>query len=162
MPSLTFQALSSRRQLALLFGLWWRHMRRRPTRLGEAPRLSGTPTFLLLNLLTIGYMAPLVWRNVAASMERNHAAFAWHVLGIVLIGLGSGAQKAAAALQVRGMRNDGFLDALPLTTLARLGLQLADGSFVVLLTPVIPGCRRMASSAWPPRPHRHCSPCSPT
>jgi membrane protease YdiL (CAAX protease family) len=130
--------LSSRHQLALLLGLWWRHMRRRPTRLGDAPRLSGTPTFLLLNLLTIGYMAPLVWRNVAASMERNRAAFAWHVLGIVLIGLGSGAQKAAAALQVRGMRNDAFLDALPLTTLARLGLQLADGSFVVLLTPVIP------------------------
>lgn len=131
-------ALSSRRQLALLLALWWRHMRRRPTRLGDAPRLSGTPTFLLLNLLTIGYMAPLVWRNVAASMERNHAAFAWHILGIVLIGFGSGAQKAASALQVRGMRNDAFLDPLPLTTLARLGLQLADGSFVVLLTPVIP------------------------
>ena len=131
-------ALHSRRQLLLLLGLWWRHCSACGGGTCASPRLSGAPTYLLLNLLTIGYMAPLVWRNVATSMERNVAAFGWHALGVALIAFGSGAGKAASAFQVRGMRNDGFLDPLPLTTLARLGLELADGFFVVLLMPVVP------------------------
>ena len=65
-----------RKQLPLLWSLWWRHVRRRAARVGEAPKLSGMPTFLLINLLSVGYLAPLVWRAVTTSMLDQRSLFA--------------------------------------------------------------------------------------
>jgi membrane protease YdiL (CAAX protease family) len=129
---------SASQQLGLLLGLWWRHMRRRALRVGDAPKLSGVPTSLLLNLLSMFYLAPVAWRAVAHSMRHDPAFFAWHLAGVLMLALGTGTSKAATALQVRGTRNDAFLEPLPLMTLARLGLQLADGFFLVPLALVVP------------------------
>jgi membrane protease YdiL (CAAX protease family) len=128
---------SVRRQLVLLLALYWKHMRRRPARLGAAPKLSGVPTFLLLNLMSLAYLAPMVWRTVAKDVERAPGSFAWHALGIVLLGLGSGTTAGAAAFQVQGVRSDAFLDSLPVSPAARLALQLADGALIVSFTSVI-------------------------
>lgn len=126
------------RQLGLLLSLWWRHMRRRATRMGEAPKLSGAPTFLLINLLSLAYLVPLVWRTVTLGMGSDEGFFAWHQLAALSIAFGAGLSKGAATLQLRGMRNDAFLEPLPLTPSARLGLQLADGFFVLPLAFVVP------------------------
>lgn len=125
-------------QLALLLGLWWRHMRRRAARLGEAPKQSGAPTFLLLNLMVAGYMATLVWAAVVRTVGKDHALVGWHLLGVLVIGLGSGISKGAGGVRLRGTRNDAFLEPLPLTLLARLGLQLADTIFILPLVVTVP------------------------
>lgn len=126
------------RQIVLLLGLWWRHMRRRAVRIGEAPKLSGVPGFLLINVISVGYMAPAIWRAVSGSMAAHEGFFAWHMLGVLLVAFGGGATKAAGALQLRGMRNDGFLEALPLMPVATLSLQLIDGVVLILLALVVP------------------------
>ena len=113
-------------------------MRRRARRPGETPKVSGVPTFLLLNLVSIAYMGPLVWRAVTQSMESDPRFFAFHMLGVLVAALGSGASAAAGALQVRGARSDAFLEPLPLNTFARLGLQLADAFAVIPLALVVP------------------------
>lgn len=132
------KSAGSLRQAWLLLGLWWRHMRRRAARLGDAPKQSGAPTFLLLNLLVSSYMAALVWGSVARSAKKDPALFAWHMAGILLVALGTGLSKGAQSLQLRGTRNDAFLQPLPLHLLARLGLQIADSVFVVPLAIVVP------------------------
>ncbi len=133
-------------QLALLLGLWWRHMRRRAARLGEAPKQSGAPTFLLLNLMVAGYMATLVWGAVARTVGKDRALVGWHLLGVLVIGLGSGISKGAGGLRLRGTRNDAFLEPLPLTLLARLGLQLADTIFILPLVVTVPVAAAIALS----------------
>lgn len=129
---------STRRQVALLLGLWWRHMRRRAVRVGEAPKIAGVPGFLLINLISIGYLAPLSWRAVTGDMTSGESYFALHMLGMLLIAFGSGAAKGAAALQLRGMRNDAFLEPLPLRTLATLALQLGDAFPMLVLALTVP------------------------
>ncbi len=125
------------RQLGLLLGLWWRHVRRRPMRLGDAPKQSGVPTFLLFNLLSLAYSLPLVFRGVAQDVEHHPSFLAWHLLGSGALALGNGISKGAATLQLRGGRSDEFLAALPLSLQARLGLQLADGYFMWLIALVV-------------------------
>jgi uncharacterized protein len=126
-------------QLALLVGLWWRHMRRRPTRLGESPKLSGAPFFLLMTLFSSGYMAVFVWQNVVRNVRSDRGLFTWHVLGMCVLGFAMGVTKGAVRLQVRGMRDDSFLDPLPLQVFARLGLHLADTlTFAMPLALVVP------------------------
>src|SRR5688572_19044374 len=99
---------SGLRQLRVLHRLWWHHMRRRALRVGVAPSRSGTPTFLLLNLFLTAYMALIAARVVFRSVGDEPAAFAWHILGVLLIGFGSGMTQGAARLQLRGTRNDTF------------------------------------------------------
>lgn len=126
------------RQLALLLGLWWRHMRRRPRRLGDLPKQSGVPTFLLINLLSLGYMTPLAFSSIKSSVKFDLACFAWHALGIAFTGLGAGLSPSAVAMHGRTGRNDLFLEAMPLALFARVGLSLLDGYMGLLLAFVVP------------------------
>jgi membrane protease YdiL (CAAX protease family) len=105
---------------------------------GDAPKLSGLPAVLLINLLSAGYFAPMAFRAVRESVKADAAYFAWHVLGIVLAALGSGAARGATTLQIRGGRNDGFLQPLPLLLPPRLGLSLLDGFLAMLVALLIP------------------------
>ncbi len=106
-------------------------MRRRPVRLGQAPKLSGVPTFLIIQLLSATYLALFTWQSVARDAKRDPATLDWHMLGVLVVGFGVGMTKGASKLQLRGMRDDSFLEALPLSTPARLGLQLADGLTII-------------------------------
>jgi membrane protease YdiL (CAAX protease family) len=130
-------ALSTRRQTALLLVLWWRQMRRRATRIGAAPKVSGVPSFLLLNLIGIGYLMPIAWRAVLRDMDEHEASFAWHIIAMLMFAFGTGATKAAGGFQLRGSRNDAFLEPIPLNPLAALALQLSDGLGMILITLVI-------------------------
>jgi membrane protease YdiL (CAAX protease family) len=125
-------------QLALLFGLWWRHMRRRASRLGDTPKLSGVPTSLLLNVLTTCYLTIPVWQSVTRSVALDPGLFTWHMLGATTCAFGIGVSKGSGRLQLRGLRNDAFLEPLPLATLARLGLQFADGFLLMPLALTVP------------------------
>ncbi len=126
------------RQVTLLLSLWWTHMRRRARRVGDAPKRSGAPTFLLISSLSSAYMVVLGWRTVARSVADDPALFAWHGLGALCLALGSGISKGSGALKVRGARDDDFLEPLPLTTAARVALQLADSTFLLPLMLAIP------------------------
>lgn len=138
LPVSVVRSAGALRQIALLLGLWWRHMRRRAARVGEAPKTTGVPGFLLINLISIGYLTPLIWRTVLRDMEQVEGSFAWHLLGMLTFAFGNGATKAAGNLQVRGARNDAFLEPLPLRPLATLVMQLADGLIgLLVLAPVI-------------------------
>ena len=137
-PSTGPTAPSALRQLGLLARLWWLHMRRRAMRLGDAPRQSGAPMFLVLNLFVAAYMATLVGSAVARSCKHDSNGILGHLLGIWALALGSGIAKGASTLQVRGTRNDSFLEPLPLKLAARLGLQLADSFFLVPMVLAVP------------------------
>jgi membrane protease YdiL (CAAX protease family) len=125
-------------QLTLLIGLWWRHMRRRPRRLGDLPKQSGVPTFLLINLLSLGYLTPLAFSTIKSAVDFDLASFAWHALGLATTGIGTGCASHAAVLQPRGGRNDLFLEALPISPTARLGLSLMDGYLALLFALIVP------------------------
>lgn len=122
------------RQLRILLRLWWLQVRRRPLRVGEAPKLSGAPTFLLISLLSAGYLAMITWQSVARNVKEDPGRFTWHILGVLVLGFGTGVARSAGRLQVRGTRNDAFLDALPLRSFARLGLQFIDTFTFIPLT----------------------------
>ncbi|HKU42909.1 MAG TPA: CPBP family intramembrane glutamic endopeptidase [Polyangiales bacterium] len=126
MNELTPRAPGALRQFRSLCGLWWRHLRRRPLRAGEAPKVSGTPALLLIGALTSGYITVILWQNVVRHVRVERANFAWHAAGILLFGFGTGLIKGSVRLHVRGTRNDVFLEPLPLRPLARLGLRLID------------------------------------
>jgi membrane protease YdiL (CAAX protease family) len=65
-------------------------------------------------------------RDARVSQAHTPRTAAMARVGRVMAGFAMGMQKGASRLRVRGMRDDAFLDALPLTTFSRLGLQLAD------------------------------------
>jgi membrane protease YdiL (CAAX protease family) len=125
---------SGLRQFRILIGLWWLQLRRRPMRVGEAPRLSGAPTFLLISVLSAGYLALITWQSVARNVQQDPGRFTWHMVGVLLLGFASGLSRGAGKLQVRGTRNDAYLDTLPLRTLARLGLVFVDTFTFIPLT----------------------------
>jgi membrane protease YdiL (CAAX protease family) len=125
---------SGLRQFRILLRLWWLQMRRRPLRVGEAPKLSGAPTFLLISVLSAGYLAMIAWQSVARNVNEDPGRFTWHMLGVLLLGFATGVARGSSKLQVRGNRNDAFLDTLPLRTLARLGLQFVDTFTFIPLT----------------------------
>jgi membrane protease YdiL (CAAX protease family) len=129
---------SARKQFWLLGKLWWLQLRRRPMRLGESPRMSGTPTFLLLSLFVDACLAFVLWQTVARNVRHDARLFAWQILPVLLFGLGHGIATGAVRLQVRGTRNDAFLEPLPLATLARLGRQFGDAIGVIPLSLVVP------------------------
>ncbi|HET6335583.1 MAG TPA: type II CAAX endopeptidase family protein [Polyangiales bacterium] len=122
------------RQFRILIRLWWLQMRRRPMRVGEAPKISGAPTFLLISVLSAGYLAMIAWQSVARNVKEDPGRFTWHMLGVLLLGFATGLSRGAGKLQVRGTRNDAFLETLPLRTLARLGLQFIDTFTFIPLT----------------------------
>jgi membrane protease YdiL (CAAX protease family) len=128
------RAPSGLRQLRFLIKLWWLQMRRRAVRVGEAPKLSGAPTFLLLTLFGAAYLAMVTWQSVARNVQQHVGNFTWHMLGVLLLGFGTGMSKRFGRLQLRGTRSDTFLDALPLRTLALVGLPFADTATFVPLT----------------------------
>jgi membrane protease YdiL (CAAX protease family) len=131
-------SLSAHRQSRLLFSLWWRHLRRRAIRVGDAPKLSGVPGFLLMGLISVGYLSPFTWSSVARDVDREPAFFAWHMLAMLASMAGAGVMKATSALQIRGTRNDAFLEALPLSSAALLALHVGDSYLLVLLALVVP------------------------
>ncbi len=137
------------RQLGFLLSVWWKHMRRRARRVGDAPKRAGAPTLLLLNLLSTAYMVSFVWRSVTRSVEHEPGFFAWHMLAVLSIALGTGVSKGAGALQLRGMRNDAFLEPLPLAPLARIALQLADSFFVIPFAIAVPIAAGLAQDSLP-------------
>ncbi len=120
------RAPSSLQQFRLLVRLWWLHIRRRPMRVGEAPKVSGVPGFLLISALSTAYMAMIGWQTVVRNVSIDPGRFTWHAFGVMLLGFAIGLSKGMGRLKVGGSRNDAFLDALPLRTFARLGLRLAD------------------------------------
>jgi membrane protease YdiL (CAAX protease family) len=120
------RAPSGARQFWTLARLWWLYIRRRPTRSGETPRLSGVPTFLLISAIGTGYMMLITWQTVARNVERHPGTFVWYAFGVMLLGFSQGLAKAGGKSQLAGTRDDAFLEALPLRTLARLGLRLTD------------------------------------
>jgi membrane protease YdiL (CAAX protease family) len=138
---------SGTRQLALLLRLWWRHMRRRPRRLGDLPKQSGVPTFLLINLLSLGYLTPLAFSSIKSSVKFDLACFTWHALGVALAGFGAGLSPSAVAMHARAGRNDLFLEAMPISLLARVGLSLVDGYMGLLLACVVPLAGSSAAGA---------------
>jgi membrane protease YdiL (CAAX protease family) len=131
-------APSALRQFKLMIGLWWLFVRRRPTRIGDAPKLSGPPVFLLIGLVSTGYMALLAWLTVLRNVRRDAGLFTWHMLGVLVLGLAAGISAGARRLQLRGTRDDAFLEGLPLTTPARLGLQFSDALPFAALALVVP------------------------
>lgn len=135
------------RQSLLLARVWWLSVRRRPRRLGEAPKQKGVPTFLVINLLSIGCIAPLAYATVAASTRASFGYFAWHALGIPLAGLGSGLSQPRSLFQVRGARDDTFLESLPLHSLSRLTLLVADGYVALIMVLAVPLAGVTASGA---------------
>jgi membrane protease YdiL (CAAX protease family) len=128
------QAPGGLRQLRILLRIWWLQMRRRPMRVGEAPRLSGAPTFLLISLLTSFYIAMITWQNVAHNVKLDPGLFTVHALAILVVGFASALSKGAGRVQLRGTRNDAFLDHLPIRPLAQLGLQFTDMFTLLPLT----------------------------
>jgi membrane protease YdiL (CAAX protease family) len=142
------RAPSAWRQLWLLTSLWWRHMRRRPVRLGDAPRVSGVPTALLLNLLSTCYFALIAWQSVVRDVGLERATFVAHLSAVLMLGLSAGALRGAGRLQVRGMRDDRFLEALPLRSAARAGLQLIDAYWYMPLALVVPLAAAFARGAF--------------
>lgn len=134
MTEVTEPTPSGLRQFRILIGLWWLQLRRRPMRVGEAPKLSGAPTFLLISVLSAGYLALITWQSVARNVKQDPGRFTWHILGVLLLGFATGLSRGAGKLQVRGTRNDAFLDTLPLRTLARLGLVFVDTFTFIPLT----------------------------
>jgi membrane protease YdiL (CAAX protease family) len=124
-------------QLSILLGLWWRHMRRRPRRLGDLPKESGAPTFLLINLLSLGYLVPLAFASIKASIAADVGNFAGHALGVVAVALGAGLSSRGLTLQGRA-RDDLFLETLPLSLSARLGLTLLDGYLAIVFAFIVP------------------------
>lgn len=128
------QAPRGLRQLGILLRIWWLLMRRRPLRVGEAPKLSGAPSFLLVSLLTSLYLALMAWRNVAHKYEGDSGRFTWHALALMLVGFASALGKGPGRLSLSGSRSDVFLDHLPIRPLAQLGLQFTDMFMLVPLT----------------------------
>jgi membrane protease YdiL (CAAX protease family) len=115
------------RQARLLGVLWWRHLRRSPRRVGESPRLSGTPAPLVFALSAGLYFGLSVWHQAERDVSRlSLGILAWRMLGVLLTAFGWGLSKGAVQLRRRGVRDDAFLDALPLTALARLSLTMIE------------------------------------
>jgi len=127
--------------------LWWRQMRRSSVRVGASPKLGGVPTALLINAFGSAYVGLLVWRSVSTGVDHDIGVYTWQLAGMLFLALGVGVSKGATKLSLRGTRNDSFLEPLPLTSLARLGLQFMDAlgflplSVVVPLAAASPGAR---------------------
>ena len=121
-----------------MLGLWWRQMRRSSARVGAAPKQTGVPSALLINAFGSGYVGLLVWRSVSVAIEMDVSLYLWQLLGMWLLALGMGVSKGATKLQLRGTRNDTFLEPLPLTTSARLGLQFIDAVGFLPLAVIVP------------------------
>lgn len=125
-------------QLQLMLALWWRQMRRSSARVGAAPKQTGVPSALLINAFGSGYVGLLVWRSVHVAAAQDVGLFTWEMLGMWLLALGVGLSKGSSKLQLRGTRNDAFLEPLPLTTAARLGLQFMDALGFLPLAVIVP------------------------
>jgi membrane protease YdiL (CAAX protease family) len=123
-------------------------MRRRPTRYGSAPKVSGMPTFVVLNVLSVVYLALLVWSAVARDAKQTSATFLVHMFGVLGLGAAAGMLRGAVRLKVRGMRDDTFLEPLPLRLPARLGLQLIDSYMFVPFAAIVPLAAMIARGAF--------------
>jgi membrane protease YdiL (CAAX protease family) len=137
-PGASGPRVSARTQLALMIGLWWRQMRRSSARVGAAPKQTGVPSALLINAFGSGYVGLLVWRSVHEAVAKDVGLYTWQLTGMFLLGLGVGVSKGSTKLQLRGTRNDTFLEPLPLTTSARLGLQFMDALGFLPLAVIVP------------------------
>jgi membrane protease YdiL (CAAX protease family) len=125
-------------QLHALLRLRRTYLRRQPLRVGEAPNLTGSRRLpLLLSLITV-WLAIHAWNHAHDDVSRAPALFAWHIAGVLCGGFALGLCLGAGRLRLRNARDDGFLDGLPLTTFARLGLQLTDSSIALPAALAVP------------------------
>jgi membrane protease YdiL (CAAX protease family) len=129
---------SVRRQFAALLRVSWRRMRRSSTRVGHAPSTSGAPRVLLLQLVSALYIGMLVWHRVSIGLAEEPSQFTWYMLGILLMAFGLGITSGSGSFRVRSSWAGAAVEALPLTTLARVGIQLTDSYVVSPLAGVIP------------------------
>jgi membrane protease YdiL (CAAX protease family) len=125
--------------LGLLLGLWWRQVRRRPMRMGDAPKRRGTPTFLIINLLVLGNLLPRVFFNVRSDVQADAGFLALHVLGLIAIAAGCGLSSGAEGVRVGAQqRGDELLRTLPLSLFARMGAQIMASYFLFLVAMMVP------------------------
>ena len=125
-------------QLAALLRVSWRRLRRSSTRVGHAPSTSGVPRVLLLQLVSSLYLAAIVWHRVALGLADDPSHFTWYMLGALLIAFGLGISSGSGSFRVRSSWDGAAVEALPITSLARVGIQLTDSYVVSPLAGMVP------------------------
>jgi hypothetical protein len=98
--------------------------------MGHAPSTSGVPRVLLLQLVSSLYIGILVWHRVSVGLAEEPSQLTWYMLAILVVAFGLGISSGSGAFKVRGVWDGAAVEALPLTTLARVGIQFTD-SYVV-------------------------------